>query len=131
MTKNFAFLLPRDKHDTVSAAALTALGLERALPAMPEILKWMQDLNWPVASVFQPFLVDAGASLTVFVKPLLLSEDNVWKYNLLVSIVSRSPSLAAALQTELMHLASTPTLEEQFEGVTEEARTILSNMGRG
>ncbi|MYM27196.1 DUF5071 domain-containing protein [Duganella sp. CY15W] len=130
MTEDFALLLPRDKHDTESAAALTALGLERVLPAIPEILKWMQDLNWPVAMVFQLFLVDAGASLAVFVKPLL-SEDNVWKYNLLVSIVSRSPALAAALQTELMHLASTPTLEEQVEGVTDEARTILSNMGRG
>jgi hypothetical protein len=131
MTKDFSLLLPRDKHDADSAAALTALGLERTLPVMPEILKWMQDLNWPVATVFQPFLVDAGASLDVFVKPLLSSADNVWKYNLLVSIVSRSPALAAALQTELMHLASTPTLEEQLEGVTEEARTILSNMGTG
>ena len=131
MTEDFALLLPRDKHDTNRAAALTALGLERALPVIPEILKWMQDLNWPVATVFQPLLVDAGASLAVFVKPLLSSEDNVWKYNLLVSIVSRSPALAAALQTELMHLASTPTAEEQVEGVTEEARTILSNMGRG
>ena len=130
MTKDFPLLLPRDKHDIESAAALTALGLEKAEPALPEILKWMQDLNWPVATVFQPFLVDAGASLAVYLKPLLSAEDNVWKYNLLVSIVRRSPPLAAALRTELMRLASSPALDEQDEGVTEEAMTILSAMGR-
>ena len=71
MNKDLALLLPRDKQDIESAAALTALDLKKT-----GCITWMQDINWLVATVFQPFLVDAGASLPVNVKPLLLSEDN-------------------------------------------------------
>jgi hypothetical protein len=60
MFKCSDYHLPRDKHDTDSAAALVSLGWEAVLPVVPEIMEWVQDSNWPVARVFSPFLVEAG-----------------------------------------------------------------------
>lgn len=87
----------------------------------------MQDLNWPVARVFQPFLIDAGAPLAPYIKLILASDDSIWKYTVLVGVVGQSPPLAAALHADLARLAAAPTTDEQIEGVTEQARAILAS----
>jgi hypothetical protein len=119
--------LPQDKHDTEAATALVAAGWESIVPMMPQILEWMQDMNWPVARVFQPFLANAGVRLVPFVRAVFATDDNVWKYNILVDIVGQSPELATALRADLERLANNPTVGERLEGVPEEAREILAN----
>ncbi len=61
-----ALPLPQDKYDTEAATALVGAGWESIAPVMPQILTWMQDLNWPVAHILQPFLVSVrGAPRTI------------------------------------------------------------------
>lgn len=126
LNKDLRHLLPRDKCDVERAEALVALDWEDAESALPEVLEWLQDLNWPVAAVFQPFLVKAGARLAPFLRPIFDADDDIWKYNILVAIASHSSTLADAIRPELQRLASNPTANEQIEGVTEEAQNILS-----
>ena len=41
-------LIPRNKHDLRRARVLVALGYPAVAPVLPELLEWLQDLNWPV-----------------------------------------------------------------------------------
>lgn len=122
-----ALPLPRDKYDTEAAAALVAASWESIESVMPQILEWMQDLNWPVAHVFQPFLVSVGVPLVPFVRDVFATDDEQWKVNVLVSVVGFSRELATALRADLERMANNPTAGERLEGVSEEAREILAN----
>ena len=118
--------LPRDKHDTQNAQALTALRWEELHPAMPQILAWVQDANWPVATILLPYLAGIGPRLAPYVKTVLASDDEQWKYCVLLGIVRHSPGLAVALGGELKRFAQAPTAAELEEGVAEAAREILN-----
>lgn len=127
MSKDVASRLPRNKHDTDNAAALVAAGWESVVTVMPQILEWMQDRNWPVTQVFQPFLANVGVRLAPFVSAIFETDDNVWKYNILVDIVGKSPELATALRADIERMANSPTTGEQLEGIPEEAQEILES----
>lgn len=119
--------LPQDKYDTEAATALVVASWDSIAPLMPQILEWMQDLNWPVAHVLQPFLVSVGLPLVPFVRVVFATDDEQWKLNILVSVVGHSPELATALHDDLKRMANNPTEGERLEGVSEEAREILAN----
>ena len=121
---------PRDKHDIENAAALVALKWSEIECVVPEILEWLQDLNWPVAGIFGPFLVDAGARLAPFIRPVFAADDAIWTYNLLRAVVGQSPALATELASELERMANRPTFAEHTEGVPVLARQILAGRAR-
>ena len=118
--------LPKDKYDTDAATALVAAPWESIAPMMPEILEWMQDLNWPVAHVLQPFLARVGVPLVPFVRSVFATHDEQWKYNVLVSIVDNCPELVAALRDDLDRMVHVPSTAERAEGVSQAAREILA-----
>ncbi len=128
MDQDFEFSLPNDKHDIETAAALVELGWERVEPAAFQILEWVLDGNWPVASVLQPLLVKAGARLAPCVRTILESEDDTGKYHLLVGVVMHSTELALALRPELSRLSCRPTAGELSEEVSNQAQEILKNL---
>src|SRR5688500_18615540 len=47
-------LVPRNKHDRKRAAAAIAAGYPAVAPVLPEMLEWLQDMNWPVAQDLAP-----------------------------------------------------------------------------
>ncbi|PIF13165.1 DUF5071 domain-containing protein [Janthinobacterium sp. 13] len=117
--------LPRDKHDTPNARALITLSWEEVHPAMPQILEWVQDVNWPVAGVLLPYLAGIGVRLAPYIKSVLAGNDEQWKYFVLQGIVRHSRELAFELDEELQRFAHAPTMGEREEGVAEVAREIL------
>jgi len=125
MTLRIHLPLPRDKHDTQNAQALIALPWNDIAPAMPEILEWVQDANWPVAAVLLPYLAGIGPRLAPYIKTVLASGDSQWKYFVLQGIVRHSRELAFELGGELKRCAYAPTIEELEEGVAEAVREIL------
>jgi len=125
MDEDLRLLLPRDKHDKRSAAALVALGWNKVEQAIPEILEWLQDINWPVVPILVPFFVDAGVRLAPFIRPIFAADDAIWTQNILQVVVSQSPELASELSGELERLAYSPTAAEQLEGASDLARQIL------
>ena len=52
-----SIILPRDKHDTLAVRQLAELGYPIISPVLPELMKWLQDANWPVARPISDLLV--------------------------------------------------------------------------
>lgn len=99
-------LLPRDKHDVAAVERLSALGYPAVEPVLPELLEWIQDINWPVARVIAPFLAGIGRPLAPQVRPVLRSSDEDWIYFTLWNVLNRNPALIDALKPELAQLAA-------------------------
>src|SRR5689334_12113292 len=93
-------LLPKEKCDTDLAEQVVALGYPAAEPIVPELLEWLQDMNWPVARVLVPFLAEIGTPLVPEIRRILKTNDEVWKHWILSCLV-RSPEMVAALEQEL------------------------------
>ena len=125
---HLAALVPNGKAETEKAQALVALGYPTIEPVLPLIVRWLQDLNWPVARVFIPFLVAIGAPLAPHVRSVLATDDDCWKYALLEAVVRQSSQLTTALASDLKRLAENPTAGEQTEGVARAAQDILRSM---
>ena len=124
-------LLPLTKHDTAKAEQLVALGYPQVASLLPALLEWMQDLNWPVSQKLQPLLAGIGAPLAPHVRTILATNDETWKYSVLVGLVARSAELARQLEPDLVRLASQPTDAERQESLDQEAREILKSKGAG
>jgi Domain of unknown function (DUF5071) len=121
--------MPASKMDTTAAAAIVSLGYPAVAPLLPHMLTWLQDrLNWPVARVFQPLLVSIGAPLAPHVRAILATDDEFWKYSLLVDVIAHSAPLGQALRADLQRIATTPTPGETAEGLPREALDILHNL---
>ena len=131
MTTALAALIPVTKFETEKALALVQLGFPAVEPVMPQILEWLQDLNWPVGQIFQPFLVGIGEPLAPYFRTVLAGEDDGWKYSLLRVIVDQSPELARKLRPELERAARNPSAGESKEEVDLVAIEILEALSGG
>ncbi len=118
-------MLPKHKFDTDRAEALVALGHPAVEPILPELLAWLQDMNWPVARVIQPFLAQIGAPLAPHVRAALASQDHIWKYWILTQILAESPDLTELFREDLERLAWSPIPGEREEELDIEARALL------
>ena len=97
-------------------------------PALPNLLEWVQDGNWPVAGVFLPFLASVGAPLAAHVRHVFQTDDEQWKYFVLCNIVGESRELALALVVDLERLAESPTKGELNEGLNVLANELLEKL---
>jgi hypothetical protein len=122
-------LMPKSKMDTGAAEAIVALGYPAVEPVLPDMLTWLQDrLNWPVARVFQPFLVRIGPHLAPHIRAILATNDEFWKYSILADVIAHSATLAAAMRADLQRIATAPTAGEIAEGLPLEAQEILDTL---
>ncbi|MHC2333735.1 DUF5071 domain-containing protein [Bradyrhizobium sp. USDA 4454] len=126
MPSDLAAILPTDKRDTERAEAIVALGFPAVEPILSTLLEWMQDINWPVAQVLAPFLANIGGPLAPHVRPILQTDDDIWKYWILDCIVAKSPELRTLLRTDLERLSTAPTQGERAEELDSLAKAILS-----
>ncbi|MDQ1919645.1 DUF5071 domain-containing protein [Massilia pseudoviolaceinigra] len=117
--------IPADKHDLDAVQAAMAAGWPAVAPVVPDLLVWMQDLNWPVAKELAPLLVSLGAPLAPAIRQILDGDDGIWKHNLIDRVVARSPALLQALAADLHRLAAHPTASDRAEEVDVEAREAL------
>ena len=124
-------LLPKDKLDVDAVRRLSAQGYPAVEPLLPALLEWMQDLNWPIAQALHPFLVDLGEPLAPHIRSILRTDDDIWKYWVLICVVAESPPLLLTLKPELEALAEKPTDGERDELVDELARNMLQRLDSG
>jgi hypothetical protein len=98
-------LVPRDKYDIERVEALVAAGPEAAISILPELLEWIQDMNWPVALPLSEYLVTIGEPLIPHLRKILTSDDHWWIYSVLLHIVEDLPvELVRSLKPELDQL---------------------------
>lgn len=121
-------LLRMDKADTEAASKVVAVGFPGVAPLLPELLEWLQDMNWPVAQVFQPFLASIGEPLAAPIRVILATDDDLWKYWVVQGVVGNSAALVRALKPELERLAHSPTDGEIEEGVSELSAQLIKDV---
>ena len=63
-------LVPSSKGDLPAAKRAVAAGWPAVEPVLPELLEWIQDVNWPVAPVLMPFLASLGDPLVPHLRPI-------------------------------------------------------------
>jgi hypothetical protein len=117
--------LPSDKMDVSRAMEVVRLGYPKVEPLVPKLLEWCKDGNWPVARVFFPFLATIGAAIAPYVKTILASGDDDWKFFVLQEIVAKSTGLRTSLKNEIEKMAENPSVGEKASGVDEVAKNIL------
>ena len=93
-----------NKHDHENAELLLNLSDEEILPYVDHLLKWMQDLNWPVARQIEPRLLAMGAKISQHLKPILESDDEMWIYGMMSCFIEPCVPLQKALKSELVQL---------------------------
>lgn len=122
-------LIPRSKMDTERAEAAVAAGYPAVAPILPELLEWLQDMNWLVAQILAPFLASIGSPLIPHIRHILKTDDEIWKYWIIVQIMGDSHEVAEAFRDELERLAYSPTEREAHEELNEEAQLVLKEYG--
>jgi hypothetical protein len=131
MRPELSALVPLHKSDLQNARAAVALGWPAVEPIVPQLLRWLQDINWPVAHVLAPFFAEVGPALAPQVRAILETDDDVWKYYVIQAVVAYSPGLARALEGELQRIALRPTASEHKEQVDVVAKETWSNCEEG
>lgn len=118
-------VLPKDKHDIQAVERCINIGYPKIIPILPELLTWIQDMNWPVAKVLAPFLSTIADHLETEIRTVFQSNDETWKYSLMTEIIVNSSKLRTNLNDELLRLAEKPTESEQIEKLDLIAMDIL------
>lgn len=108
-------LVPKNKFDTSGIETLRGLDDEEIAPILPDLLEWIQDLNWPVAAEVIPVLAMHSAALLPHIRRVLSRDetDGMWKYWVVTALLPRFPnSDIAALADVLERIADEPTADE-------------------
>jgi len=88
------------------ALRIVNLGYPAVAEHLPELLVWLQDMNWPGAKIIAEFLFSIGSPLIPHVSEVMNGNDEDWKYWILIELVSRwDRELVIQLEPELMRMA--------------------------
>jgi hypothetical protein len=77
---NVKDLIPKDKLDIKTAERLKQYSYEEIKSIIPDLLEWIQDMNWPVARTVAEYLTSISENLTTEILEILDGKDEMWKY---------------------------------------------------
>ncbi|MCX8534542.1 DUF5071 domain-containing protein [Chryseobacterium luquanense] len=121
---NLQDLVPKEKGNDSNIRKLKKLSFEEIQPIIPDLLEWLQDINWPilndVADVLEPF----SDKLTPYLMEIFKTNDGMWKYWIL-TIFGRETKDEVFLK-EINRIATIPTRDEIDCEVDMEAQAILN-----
>lgn len=124
-------LIPKDKFDTSSFKKLMSLSDNEIDAIVPNLLEWIQDMNWPVSSYIIQVLSCHQCVVEKYLLDLLKPEqkDDEWKRNIIQHLLAKWPSKPDDIRivTEIKRIAKCPTDGEQSEFVDETANEYLKN----
>ncbi|MDZ7879657.1 MAG: DUF5071 domain-containing protein [Saprospiraceae bacterium] len=128
LNEHLKSLVPKNKHDMDFDKVLDFhwYGYKELKPIIPELLTWLQDINWPVArpisAVLKPMLPDILPELI----PILEGDDAVWKYHILqVFFIETKSEHYLKIKPLLEQLAYQPSAIDEKEEVSLLAKEIL------
>ncbi|WP_019910252.1 DUF5071 domain-containing protein [Paenibacillus sp. HW567] len=100
--------LPRDKHDNKSVEILSRSEGSVVIPLLPELLTWVQDMNWPIAIEVVEILLKYRIETIPHVKMILSQNDTGWINNILRYLISEwDTEFVSRLSASLQELAQT------------------------
>lgn len=122
-------LIPESKFDFGAIQRLQQLEPQQLIPILPELLVWLQDINWPVAIPMSKILLTVPDEIVPHVRDVLHTDDTEWIEWCLQYIVGLLPvALIRKLEPEIRRIADSPT---QWEYETEShitAQEILDTL---
>jgi len=120
-------LIPKDKFDIETVDKLSNYSFDELRPIVPDLLTWIQDMNWPVAGPISKYLQSISEHLTEDIIKILKGTDDIWKYwTLHVFGLWTTKPLDKEIIKEIERIATRPTQGERDEQVDEIARKIIS-----
>ena len=120
-------LVPKDKHDWDfdKACDINWYEYKEIKPIIPQLLTWLQDVNWPVAKPIAAYLQPMLPDILEELKPILLGDDDVWKYNILNEFfVKPQSSYWKMIEPIIERMTFNPTENETKEEVDRLAMEI-------
>ncbi|MFL5743003.1 MAG: DUF5071 domain-containing protein [Flavisolibacter sp.] len=120
-------LIPKDKADTSTAKKLMGHNFEELKPIIPQLLEWIQDMNWPVAGPVSRYLESISEHLTPYIIEILRGDDSTWKYWCLI-VFGRSKQIDPVLFQEIQRLKDYASKMDIEEGVLEVVNEILQKI---
>ncbi|WP_375200670.1 DUF5071 domain-containing protein [Lysinibacillus sp. RS11] len=127
--ENFEDLLPRHKFDNDRVEIIKKMDRDIILPLLPNLLEWIQDMNWPVATSVLGLLLTFPEEIVPHVQDVLSSDDDNWKWFVLHFLVIKLPSESKVQFREyLTRVAETPTHNELAEEIDEIAKETLATI---
>jgi len=110
---NLGSYLPTDKCDYDCICRLKTLKPEELQMIIPELLEWVQDINWPIAPKIIEILLPLDRILLPQIKGILLSGDYEWIQNCLWHMVKElKTETIIELKNELVMLSK--SMDPQF-----------------
>jgi hypothetical protein len=121
---NIRDLIPKHKDDQGVIEGLKNLSFEEIKPIIPELLEWLQDINWPIAGPVAEVLEPFSDILVPDILKILKTNDGVWKLWILTTLARNTKD--QTLLKEIERIATFPTKDEIEEEVNIEAIAILN-----
>jgi len=123
--KDFSHITPKDKADEEFVHNLNKYSILEIKEYVPQLLEWLQDGNWPVASHIFKYLQPHVSKIEDEIMDVLHSDDEIWKYWILGLILSYGKVPGNKTMTEVMRIAKYPTPKEIEEELQERAIEII------
>jgi hypothetical protein len=122
--------LPKSKWDPDAIERLSQLDTKKRHLLLPQLLIWMQDINWPNAGKILPFLIAGGDEIIPEIEWVLNGQDDIWKGNCIRHILSDlAPESVQPLLPILKRIAKAPRANEKAEEVDVDAATCIEQLG--
>jgi hypothetical protein len=127
MENSLKLLIPKHKHDFETLDLLKEIDIASLTPIYPDLLSWLQDINWPIAPKLSEILSGAGKLIVPEIKKILQGEDAVWKYWILLYLVKKlDQEVFDLLQDDILLLAERPNALDNKEEVNVAAQEVLT-----
>jgi hypothetical protein len=121
--------IPKNKSDLDSVHKLEQLGYPKISPILQPLLKWVQDINWPVAYPLAGLLASVGQPLVPHLVEILRGDDGAWKYWCIVHVIQpMAVEARRSLRPELEHLVQSPSENDKREEVDLVAKEALDEL---
>lgn len=124
---NIREFIPKHKDDHLAIEALRNLSFEEIKPIIPDLLEWLQDINWPIAGPIADILKPFSDQLVPDIIKILQTNDGIWKLWILKTLVRNNKD--ETLLNELKRISMSPTKDEIEGEVDIEASEILNELG--
>lgn len=124
---NIDKLIPKHKEDIETAEKLSRYSLEELKSIVPQLLTWIQDMNWRVSRPVAKYLESNSEHLTEDIIGILKGTDEIWKYWCIhVFGLDTEKPIDPKLMKEFDRIAAFPTPGEVDEEVQELAIQLVN-----
>ncbi|MBZ4034348.1 DUF5071 domain-containing protein [Flavobacterium sp. 17A] len=121
---NIKELIPKDKFDFETVEKLKSYTFDEIEPIIPDLLEWLQDINWPISTSVKELLIPFTEKISSEIIKILQGKDEIWKYWIL-QFFGKTIKNKLVLD-EIKRITKNPTKAEIEEEVYEIAHEIIN-----